>query len=277
MTRDATAIANAAADSKANRRRRLAMVRRRVAEVSHASNSAHFGSSLSCVEILDSIFKISGVSEPAAPDRVRPRIVMSKGHAAMVYYATLEAYGLIPGDALDRYLRDGSALWGHVTKTDAVPAIDVSTGSLGHGLSLSTGFALGHRLERRDAAVYCVLSDGECDEGATWEAAHFAGHHRFARLTAVIDYNKIQSLDRVENVLLLEPFADKWRSFGWSVGEVDGHDPWAIDAAIAGPRDDGPLAVIAHTVKGKGVPRIEDTVASHYHPATAEDSSTFDA
>ncbi|MDH3703555.1 MAG: transketolase [Alphaproteobacteria bacterium] len=277
MTGDATVTADAPADAKGDRRRRLASVRRRIAEISHASNSAHFGSSLSCVEILDSIFQVSGVSVRIASDHDKPRIIMSKGHAAMVYYATLEAYGLIPGRALDRYLADGSTLWGHVTKTDAVPAIDVSTGSLGHGLSLSAGFALGHRLNRQDAAVYCVLSDGECDEGATWEAAHFAGHHRFDRLTAVIDYNKIQSLDRVEDVLSLEPFADKWRSFGWSVDEVDGHDPWSIDAAIAGPRDGRPLAVIAHTVKGKGVPRIEDTVASHYHPATAEDSSGFDA
>jgi len=163
-----------------------------------------------------------------------------------------------------------------VSRAADVPAIDVSTGSLGHGLGLAVGYALGYRLRQWQAATFCVLSDGECDEGSTWEAAMFAGHHRLDKLFTIVDYNKIQSLDRVSVILELEPFADKWRSFGWSVAEVDGHDVAQIDAALEGDRDARPLVILAHTVKGKGIPRIEDTVASHYHPAKAEDLQAFD-
>jgi transketolase len=189
----------------------------------------------------------------------------------MGFYASLEAWGLIAPEHLDRYLKDGSALWGHVTRSAAVPAVDVSTGSLGHGLGLTVGYALGYRLRRWPARQFCVLSDGECDEGSIWEAALFAGHHRLSAVTAIVDYNKIQSLDRVSSVLELEPFADKWRSFGWLVREVDGHDTDALDQALADPARDQPLVVIGHTVKGKGISRIEDSVASHYRPAQAGD------
>jgi len=249
----------------------LAALRQRVIELSYLAKSAHLGSSLSSIEILDCILRASGLTPEnvAAPDR--PRLVMSKGHAAMAYYAALEAWGLIPRAHLDRYLQDGTDLWGHVTRSAAVPAIDVSTGSLGHGLGLAAGYGLGYKLRGWTARTFCVLSDGECDEGSTWEAILFAGHHRLNNIVAFVDYNKIQSIDRVSNVLELEPFADKWRSFNWTVREVDGHDPWAIDAILEAPATDRPLVVLAHTVKGKGVPRVEDTVASHYHPARGSD------
>lgn len=253
---------------------RLRGVRSRIAAISSKSKSAHFGSSLSCVDILDAIAQAASLTPEEIASAERPRIILSKGHAAMAFYATLEAWGLLPRDMLDDYLQDGSALWGHVTRSAAAPAIDVSTGSLGHGLGLAAGYALGYRLKRWDARIFCVLSDGECDEGSTWEAALFAGHHKLDRLAAVIDYNKIQSLDHVAAVLNLEPFAQKWRSFGWEVREVDGHDPWAIDAAL-NSSSGGPLVIIAHTVKGKGVPRIENTVASHYQPAHNDDASSL--
>jgi transketolase len=202
---------------------------------------------------------------------------MSKGHAAMAFYATLEAWGLIASELLDRYLQDESALWGHVTRTSAAPAIDVSTGALGHGLGLAVGYGLGYRLRRWRSRIFCVLSDGECDEGSTWEAALFAGHHRLEQVVAVIDYNKIQSLDRISAVLDLEPLADKWTSFGWTVYELDGHDPWALDAALDAPTSGRPVVVLAHTVKGKGVARIENTIASHFHPAQIDDAAEVDA
>ena len=256
---------------------RLQRVRSRIAAISYKSKSAHFGSSLSCVDILDSIAQAAGITPEEITSPQRPRIILSKGHAAMAFYATLEAWGLIPSDLLEDYLQDGSALWGHVTRSAAAPVIDVSTGSLGHGLGLAGGYALGYRLKRLGARIFCVLSDGECDEGSTWEAALFAGHHKLDRLVAVIDYNKIQSLDYVSTVLGLEPFAQKWNSFGWNVREVDGHDPWAIDAALCAPTPDRPLVIIAHTVKGKGVPRIENTVVSHYQPAHRDDASSLNA
>ena len=172
---------------------------------------------------------------------------------------------------MQNYLyRTDTVLWGHVTATPSVPAIDGSTGSLGHGLGLACGYAYGYRLNAWPGRIFCVLSDGECNEGSLWEAALFAGHHRLNAVAAVVDYNKIQSLDRCEVVLGLEPFADKWLAFGWTVEEADGHDPEALNAALSGVPD-GPRCVIAHTVKGKGIPRVEDTVASHYHPALSQD------
>jgi transketolase len=247
--------------------------------MSHRSKSAHFGSSLSAVEILDTVLSVSNI-RPATADRAdRDRLVVSKGHAAMVTYAVLEAWGLIASSAIEQYLDDGSVLWGHVTQTSHFPAIDASTGSLGHGLSIATGLALGARLRAWNNRVYCLLSDGECDEGSTWEAILFAGHNRLDRLCAIVDYNKIQSIGAVKDVLELEPFAAKWESFGWRAVEVDGHDCVALQAALAllpaKNVDLRPLVLIAHTIKGKGVPRIEGTVASHYIPALAGDHESF--
>jgi len=190
----------------------------------------------------------------------------------MGFYAVLEQYDLINGDLLDAYLTNGTSLWGHVSRTQDVPAIDVSTGSLGHGLSMAAGFALAHRLKRRtDLATFCVLSDGECDEGTTWEAALFAGAKKLDRLTAIVDYNHIQSLAPTADVMDLEPFADKWRSYHWDVMEVNGHDFIALEKALRSEGCGRPRVILAHSVKGKGIPRIENTVASHYKPALVTD------
>lgn len=251
---------------------RCAQARRRVVSMSHRAKAAHLGSSLSAIEILDAVIHASNLRLETARAALRDRIVFSKGHAAMAYYATLEQYGLVEPARLDAYLENGTALWGHVTLTAEVPAIDASSGSLGHGLSLAGGFALGHRLQARDdLRVFCILSDGECDEGSTWEAAMFAGARQLARLTAIVDYNHIQSLAPTIEVMDLEPFAGKWRAFGWEAVEVDGHDWRALFAAIEAPASGLPRVILAHTVKGKGVPRIENTVESHYRPALAAD------
>jgi transketolase len=264
-----TSAAKNAPDEAAGR---CALARRRVVSMSHRANAAHLGSSLSCIEILDAIVSASDLRPGNAASAMRDRIVFSKGHAAMAFYAVFEQHGLAPSAALDCYLESGTALWGHVTRTPEVPAIDASSGSLGHGLSLAVGFALGHRLRGRDdLAVFCVLSDGECDEGSTWEAAMFAGARKLDALRVVVDYNHIQSLAPTREVMDLEPFADKWRAFNWDAVEVDGHDEAALFEALAAPRAGRPRAILAHTVKGKGVPRIENTVASHYKPALACD------
>jgi transketolase len=250
---------------------RCAAARRRVVSMSHRANSAHLGSCLSVIEILETALRISNLRPATAEAADRDRILLSKGHAAMAYYALLEQYGLIDPALLDHYLEQGTPLWGHVSLTDAVPAIDATSGSLGHGLSLAGGFALGQRLRGRDdLRVFCILSDGECDEGSTWEAALFAGARRLSSLTVVVDYNHIQSLAPTSEVLDLEPFADKWRSFGFEALECDGHDLAALHDALARPGE-RPRAVLAHTVKGKGLPRIENTVSSHYKPALAAD------
>jgi transketolase len=252
---------------------RCRRIRRTIVDMSFRARSAHLGSSLSCVEILDAVIAASRMRPATAAARDRDRIVLSKGHAAMALYAALHVWGFIDREHIEHYLEDGTALWGHVTRTPAAPAIDFSTGSLGHGLSYATGLALGHRLRNSASRVFCVLSDGECDEGATWEAALFAGHHELSNLTAIIDYTPLQSIGATAEVLELEPFAAKWSSFGWGVADVDGHDPAALGAALA-PRE-RPSMVLAHTVKGKGIARIEGTVASHYRPAIAADRTEF--
>ena len=189
----------------------------------------------------------------------------------MAYYATLAAHGLIEPSALDVYLRDGTTLWGHVTRTLAHEVIDASTGSLGHGLGLALGYAQAYRLRGVQGRVFCVLSDGELNEGSIWEAALYAGAGNFDRLVVIVDYNKIQSLERVSAVMELEPLAEKWRAFRWEVREAPGHDVDALRAALERPNIQKPLLVLAHTVKGKGLPHIEDTVDSHYKPATESD------
>jgi transketolase len=243
--------------------------------MSHQANSAHFGSSLSCVEIISAILTASNIRPDTVAQPDRDRLIMSKGHAAMGYYAALNAHGLIDDKHLENYLGNGTALWGHVTRTEDVPVIDASTGSLGHGLGLALGYAEAYRLQHYKGRIFCVLSDGELDEGATWEAALYAGARAFDNIVAVVDYNKIQSLDRVDDVLPLAPLPDKWLAFRWSVEEIDGHDEQALIAELSKPSAGKPRVVLAHTVKGKGVPRIENTVASHYTPAQAGDAALF--
>ena len=158
---------------------------------------------------------------PEWPDR--DRFVLSKGHGCAAYYAVLAEMGFFPLEWLDTFYQNGSKLAGHATHT-YVPGIEISTGSLGHGLSVATGMALAAKRDGKPWQVFCLLSDGECDEGSTWEPILFAPHHKLDNLIAIVDYNKIQSLGTVKEVMDLEPFADKWRAFGWSVREIDGHD-----------------------------------------------------
>jgi transketolase len=206
---------------------------------------------------------------PAQPDWPdRDRFILSKGHGAAAIYAVLAESGFFPlQQALETFYQDGSNLAGHVTHT-GVPGVDASTGSLGHGLPIACGMALAGRRDGRPYRVFAVLSDGECDEGSTWEAALFAPHHHLDNLVAVVDYNKIQSLGRVKEILDLEPLADKWKAFGWSVREINGHDIDEIYGAFcSAPFEVGrPTCIIAHTVKGKGVSFMEDKLAWHYQP-----------
>ena len=228
----------------------------------HRAHASHVGSGFSIADILAVLYGGVMQVDPQRPDWTeRDRLVVSKGHAAAAVYAVLANRGFFAHQLLDGYCSNGSLLTGHVSH--AVPGVELSTGSLGHGLSVTVGFALAARLAGSKSRSFALMSDGECDEGSIWEAALFAGHHRLNNLVAIIDYNKIQSFGRVVDVLALEPFADKWRSFGWEVREVDGHDHVALRAAFeeAGHK---PLSVICHTVKGKGVSFMEDRLEWHY-------------
>ena len=232
------------------------------------ARSSHVGSIFSCAEILAVLYGRVLRVRPDHPDwPERDRFVMSKGHAAAGLYAVLARRGFMPLDRLREFYVDGGSLTGHVTHK-GVPGVDVSTGSLGHGLALATGLALGTRRTRLVSRVFCLLSDGECDEGSTWEAALMAGNQDLDQLTAVVDYNKIQSLGRVDEVMPLEPFSEKWRSFGWETREVDGHDISELLDALDPERwpsvSGRARCVIAHTVKGKGVSFMEDDLLWHY-------------
>jgi transketolase len=201
-------------------------------------------------------------------DPARDRFILSKGHAGAGIYAALAERGFIPKELLLQHYANGSVLSGHVSHK-GVPGVELSTGSLGHGLGVAGGMAYAARLGGRSHRVFVLMSDGECDEGSNWEAIHFAGHHRLGRLIAVVDYNKIQSLKSTEDTLGLEPFAAKWRDFRWDVVEVNGHDHVQLASALDVRRaaDASPLCVIAHTTKGKGVSFMENSVLWHYRIA----------
>ena len=204
--------------------------------------------------------------DPERPDwPERDRFILSKGHGGAGLYAVLAECGFFPRAWLDEYCDDGSRLAGHVSH-HGVPGVEASTGSLGHGLSLGCGMALAAKRAGRDFRAFVILSDGECDEGSTWEAALFAPHHGLDNLVAVIDYNKIQSLGNVKDVLDLEPLCDKWDAFRWGVREIDGHDHEQLrDALTSVPFEAGrPSMIVAHTIKGKGVSFMEGELAWHY-------------
>jgi transketolase len=254
---------------------RLAFARAARAEVVrmvHRARASHVGGALSMIDILAALYGPGGRLriDPQQPQwSDRDRFILSKGHACTGLYATLALAGFLPVAALESYARDDSALMSHASHT--VPGIELSTGSLGHGLPVGGGLAYGARVRGQAWRTVVLLSDGELDEGSNWEAILFAGHHRLDRLWAVIDANQIQSLGHVADVLDLEPLGDKFRAFGWSVVDIDGHDPEALHASLdlANPPEPGkPTVVIARTIKGRGVSFMEDSIAWHYKSPT---------
>lgn len=242
-------------------------------DMAYRARSAHTGGSLSVVEVLTALyFSVMRVFPSRPDDPHRDRLVFSKAHDCKALYAVLAERGFVATDLLAEYEKDGG-LPGHSTRT-ALPGVEISAGSLGHGLSIAAGMALAAKTDRKKHRVFAVLSDGECDEGSTWEAILFAGHHKLDNLTVVVDYNKIQSYGRTRDVLDLEPFAAKWSAFHWEVREANGHDVHAVAAALASlPFAKGkPSVLLAHTVKGfGGVERHVDQVSSHYKPPTDEE------
>lgn len=237
----------------------------------HRAGASHIGSCLSIADLLAVLYGVALRVDPIRPEWPgRDRFILSKGHATAILYATLAELGFFPLEWLDRYCSDGSPLSGHVNHL-GVPGVELSTGSLGHGLSVGCGMALAGRSVPDPYRVFVLLSDGECDSGSTWEAALFAPRHRLGHLTAIVDYNKLQGFGAVAEVLDLEPLADKWRAFGWRVLEIDGHDLAMLEGALRDTRtqSETPSVLIAHTVKGSGVSFMEDDLAWHYRSPTA--------
>ncbi|MES2376117.1 MAG: transketolase [Bacteroidota bacterium] len=229
--------------------------------------SAHIGSIFSISDILAVLYGSVLSFDIKNPKwELRDRFILSKGHAGAGVYAVLAEVGFFNVEKLKTHYQDGSDLSGHVSHK-AIPGVEFSTGSLGHGLSVGAGMALAAKFDKRDNKVVVLLSDGECDEGSNWEAILFAAHHKLSNLIAIIDYNKIQSLDTTENTLNLEPFNAKWTAFGWDVIEVDGHDHDELKKVLTKSSGNKPVCIIAHTTKGKGVSFMENQVLWHYRTA----------
>jgi len=242
--------------------------RRLVLTMIASAGRGHIGGSLSCIEILVALYcgKVLHVrpEEPDWPER--DRLVFSKGHASEALYAILALAGFIPLDWLKTYGTDGTRLGGH--PDHFLPGVEVSSGSLGHGLGQGAGLAFAARHRQRDFLTFVLLGDGECYEGSIWEAAQFAAHHRLGRLIAIVDRNRQITLDDTEDCNRHEPFAAKWRAFGWQVRECDGHDFGSLFGALEDVRSRqawaAPLAVIARTIKGKGVSFMERERGWHH-------------
>ncbi len=238
--------------------------RRQILEMLHRAKSGHPGGSLSAVEIFIGLYHYKmryRPKEPEWPDR--DRLIVSKGHASPVTYVTLADAGYFPVAELNTFRRLGSNLQGHVHHL--VPGVEFNTGSLGHGLSVANGMALGARLLKKHFKIYCLLGDGELQEGSNWEAAMTSAHHKLDNVCAIVDYNKVQENGPTNEIKNLEPLAEKWQSFGWAVTEVDGHSLQALCEALdySGTVKRKPFVIIAHTVKGKGISFMEGQKCWH--------------
>ncbi len=258
-----TAMKTAAAPVLDERSKQL---RRLVVRALAGGERGHVGSSMSLIEILrvlyDDVLRFRA-SEPKWPDR--DRMILSKGHGCLALYAMLADKGFIGVDSLDTFCRRDSILGGH-PEAGKVAGVEASTGALGHGLSVGLGMALAVRVQKRASRVFVVMGDGEINEGSVWEAAMCAGKHRVSHLTAIVDYNKIQSAGPTREIQDLEPLADKWRAFGFVAKEVDGHDVAALRNVFRQLpfSAEKPNAIICHTVKGKGIPFAENDPNWHH-------------
>lgn len=259
------------ADLQASARR----VRERILRIVFESGSGHVGAALSQTDLLVALHARTLRVDPARPDWPdRDRFVLSKGHGGLGLVAVLAERGFLGEDALSTFGKPGSALGMHLDRRK-VPGVEVSTGSLGHGLGVAMGIALGAKHQGHAYRTFCLLSDGECYEGSTWEAAMSAPAFGLGRLVALIDRNFLTMDGPTEREVPLEPLADKWRAFGWRVFECDGHDFGALAGALDGATAEGdrPAIVIARTIKGKGVPFMENQACWHYG---ALDSARYD-
>lgn len=256
---------------------KAAELRLKIVETAAKTGKGHVAGSLSCVDILTSLFYGSVIrynpKNPQWPER--DRFILSKGHAALAYYAVLADLGFFPVETLNNFEGDGSMLAGHPDQ--GIPGVEIVTGSLGHGLGIAAGMALAAKLDSRSWRVFCLLSDGECQEGSTWEAAMFASHHNLNNITAVIDRNGLQASDFTEDTLKLEPLRERWEAFGWTTANVDGHSMNQLLEAFSFAKKNSaefPQVIIARTIKGKGVSFMQSSPLWHNRVPRGEEVGT---
>ena len=240
-------------------------LRKHIVEMTYKANSSHSGSCLSITDIIAVLYgKIMNIDPKNPDDPNRDRFILSKGHAAAVVYAALAEKEFFPITWLDKYCKDDSSLLGHITHKD-VPGVEVSTGSLGHGLPIACGMSYACKQDNLSHFIYIIMGDGEINEGSNWESFLFAAHHELSQIIIFLDYNKIQSFGNTNDILNLEPLCEKITAFNWHVQEIDGHQHKEIENAILeAQKEKRPSLIIAHTVKGKGVHFMENQLLWHY-------------
>lgn len=246
-------------------------LRRRILNVA-AGKGGHIGGSFSALDIILTLYKNVlniNLEDPKWPER--DRFILSKGHCSLALYAVLEEIGFLEQGELDNYTLKGSRLAGHAEHFE-IPAIEMTTGSLGHGISCAAGMALAAKISGKNWKVFCVVGDGECNEGSVWETLLFAAQQNLKNLIIIVDNNKMESLDLTKNILSIEPLAEKFTSFNFEVREIDGHNFEEVFAALTTqPKFNKPVIIVANTVKGKGVSFMENTPMWHYRaPSEAE-------
>lgn len=240
-------------------------IRSDIIQLSFKSKSAHLGSCLSLVEILIAVINFSKIN--------KSEIIFSKGHAAMAYYVILKNYGCIKNFSYENYLRKGSKFWAHITKSKN-NFLKFSFGSLGYGLGIAAGLAIGYKNIKKEKKIFCLLSDGELNEGSIWESLMFVSHHQLNNIITLIDFNKFQSFGSLKEVINLDSYKKKFESFNFCFQLINGHNIKDIENAIK-KKSDKPKIIMCNTVKGKGIPRIENKLLSHYKPAEISDLDIF--
>lgn len=240
-------------------------LRKQIYQMAHFAGGGHMGAAFSMVEIISVLYFGDVMKyDPKQPHwEERDRFILSKGHACYALYATLAQAGYFDEKLLQRVGKPGSMFGGH-PKINDIPGVEASTGALGHGLSFGIGIAIANKMNHHSNHTYVLLGDGECQEGSIWEGALSAPTHKLDNLTVIIDHNKLQAMDQLENIVKMAPLADKWKTFGWNVEEIDGHNVEAIYQALTKRVKDKPTLIVANTIKGKGVSFMEGVPIWHY-------------
>lgn len=240
-------------------------IRQTIYKIAHFAGGGHMGAAFSMADIISVLYFGDILKYDAGnPDwEDRDKFILSKGHACYALYAALAKAGYFPEKELWNVGKAGSRFGGH-PKMDEIPGVEASTGALGHGLSFAIGIAYANKADGRDSHVYVVLGDGECQEGSVWEGALSAPTLELDNLTVIVDYNKLQAMDSLENIVHMKPFADKWKAFGWNVIQIDGHNYAEIKKGLLVREKGKPTLVVADTVKGKGVSFMENVPIWHY-------------
>lgn len=240
-------------------------IRKRIFKIAYHAGGGHMGAAFSMTEIISVLYFGNVLNyDSKNPDwEERDKFILSKGHACYALYAALSLAGYFDEEELRNVGKPGSSFGGH-PKMHEIPGVEASTGALGHGLSFGIGIALANKIDGRKNHTYVVIGDGECQEGSIWEAALSAPNYNLDNLTVIVDYNKLQAMDRLEHIVKMEPFADKWKAFGWNVEIIDGHNTDQIYQALNKRVENVPTIVIANTIKGKGVSFMEGVPIWHY-------------